>query len=52
MKIKNLKTYQKMLIVVDMVNGFVKEGSLADTKILNIVPRQIELIITSLCKRK
>lgn len=44
MKIKNLKTYQKMLIVVDMVNGFVKEGSLADTKILNIVPRQIELI--------
>ena len=28
MKTKNLKVYNKALIVVDMVNGFVKEGVL------------------------
>lgn len=44
MKIKNLKMYKGMLIVVDMVNGFVKEGALADSKIAERVPRQIELI--------
>jgi len=44
MKIKNLKMYKGMLIIVDMVNGFVKEGALADPKIGEIVPRQIELI--------
>ncbi len=44
MKIKNLKMYKGMLIVVDMVNGFVKEGALADPKIAEKVPRQIELI--------
>jgi len=44
MNIKNLKIYKEMLIIVDMVNGFVKEGALADTKIAEIIPRQIELI--------
>lgn len=44
MKIKNLKMYKGMLIIVDMVNGFVKEGALADSKIAERVPRQIELI--------
>lgn len=44
MNIKNLKMYKGMLIVVDMVNGFVKEGALADPKIAEKVPRQIELI--------
>lgn len=44
MNIKNLKMYKGMLIIVDMVNGFVKEGALADPKIGEIVPRQIELI--------
>lgn len=44
MKIKNLKMYKGMLIIVDMVNGFVKEGALADPKIADKVPRQIELI--------
>jgi len=44
MKIKNLKMYQGCLIVVDMVNGFVKEGMLHDEKIKDIVPRQLELI--------
>lgn len=44
MKIKNLNMYKGMLIIVDMVNGFVKEGALADSKIAERVPRQIELI--------
>lgn len=44
MKIKNLEMYEGMLIIVDMVNGFVKKGALADPKIGEIVPRQIELI--------
>ena len=43
-KIKNLKVYKKCLIVVDMVNGFVREGVLHDERIANIIPRQIELI--------
>lgn len=41
MKIKNLKMYKGMLIVVDMVNGFAKKGDLADPKIGDVVPRQI-----------
>lgn len=44
MNIKKLIMYQGMLIVVDMVNGFVKEGALADPKIGEKIPRQIELI--------
>ena len=43
-KIKNLKVYKGMFIVVDMVNGFVTEGVLHDEKIGEIIPRQIELI--------
>ena len=42
--IKNLKVYKKCLIVVDMVNGFVREGVLHDPKIARIIPMQIELI--------
>ena len=42
--IKNFRDYKKGLIVVDMVNGFVREGMLADQKIADIIPRQIELI--------
>lgn len=37
-KIKNLA------INIDMVNGFVKEGSLAAPSIMRVVPRQIELL--------
>ena len=44
MEIKNLKMYEGCLIVVDMVNGFVREGVLHDPKIADIIPRQIELI--------
>lgn len=43
-KIKNLEVYKGMLIVVDMVNGFVREGALHDEKIADIIPRQLELI--------
>lgn len=43
-KIKKLEVYERMLIIVDMVNGFVEEGSLHDKKIGRIIPRQIELI--------
>ena len=42
--IKNLKMYSGCLIVVDMVNGFVREGVLHDPKIAGIIDRQIELI--------
>ena len=44
MKVKNFKVYNKALIVVDMVNGFVKEGVLHDDNIARVIPRQIELI--------
>ena len=43
-KIMNLKMYKGCLIVVDMVNGFVREGVLHDEQIGKIIPRQIELI--------
>ena len=43
-KVKNLKLYKKCLIIVDMVNGFVREGVLHDDKISRVIPRQIELI--------
>ena len=42
--VKNLKMYKACLIVVDMVNGFVREGVLHDPNIAKIIPRQIELI--------
>lgn len=35
---------KKMLVVVDMVNGFVNEGALADKKINKITPNIIKLI--------
>ena len=38
------KEYEKCLIIVDMVNGFVREGVLHDEKIGRIINRQIELI--------
>ncbi len=41
---KNLKVYKKCLIIVDMVNGFVREGGLADSYIEHTIKRQLELI--------
>ena len=42
--IKNLKLYEKVLIVVDMVNRFVYNGPLHDIECSKIIPRQKEII--------
>ena len=42
--IKNLKLYERVLIVVDMVNGFVDNGPLHDIECSKIIPRQKEII--------
>ena len=42
--VQNLKELKELLVVVDMVNGFVKKGSLADSYIEHIIPEQIRLI--------
>jgi nicotinamidase-related amidase len=41
---ENLKELKKVLIVVDMVNGFVKKGALADSYIEHIIPENIKLV--------
>ena len=41
---KNIKEVKKALIVVDMVNGFIKEGNMKDKSIENIVPENERLI--------
>ncbi|MDD3995240.1 MAG: cysteine hydrolase [Bacilli bacterium] len=41
---KNLEELKKLLIVVDMVNGFVKEGIMSDRQIESIIPEQLRLI--------
>lgn len=41
---KGDKNMKKLLLVIDMVNGFVKEGALADVYINNITPNIINLI--------
>lgn len=35
---------KKLLLVIDMVNGFVKEGALADKQINNITPNIVKLV--------
>lgn len=45
MKRKNLEELKELLIVVDMVNGFAKEGAMADPNIMKIVP-EIERLIS------
>ena len=45
---KNLKIYEKALIVVDMVNGFVRKGVLHDEEIAKTIPKQKELIEATL----
>ena len=44
MKRKKLKEIRELLIIVDMVNGFVREGIMADPYIEHIIPEQIRLI--------
>ena len=38
-----LKEVKRLLINIDMVNGFVKEGALANTSLQRIIPHNIEL---------
>ena len=42
--IEKLTRARELLITIDMVNGFVKEGALAAPSIMKIVPRQLELL--------
>ena len=42
--IKNLKLYERVLIVMDMVNGLVYNGPLHDIECSKIIPRQKEII--------
>lgn len=44
MKKENLQELRRLLIIVDMVNGFVKEGNMADPYIAHIIPEQLRLI--------
>ena len=41
---KDFKDIKKLLINVDMVNGFVKEGAMADSYIEHIIPEHIKLM--------
>lgn len=41
---KDLEKMKDLLIVVDMINGFVKEGALADSYIQHIVPKIERLV--------
>ena len=41
---KNFSEINKLLINVDMVNGFAKEGAMSDKYIMHIVPEQIKLM--------
>lgn len=43
-KIEYLRNVRELLINIDMVNGFVREGALAAPSIARVVPRQVELI--------
>ena len=47
-EIERLKEVRELLITIDMVNGFVKEGNLAAPSIMRVVPRQIELLNAAL----
>ena len=43
-KLKKLKEIKNMLVVIDMVKGFVDEGTLAAPSIKRVIPRQQELL--------
>ena len=49
--IERLTRAKELLITIDMVNGFVKEGNLAASSIMRVVPRQIELLNEALDNR-
>ena len=41
---KRKEELEELLIVVDMINGFIKEGNMADESINHITPKIIELV--------
>ena len=43
-KIKNLEVYEGMLIVVDMVNGFINCGAMHDKGIGKIIGEQVRIL--------
>ena len=45
---KRKEELERLLVVVDMVNGFIKEGNMADPYINHITPRIIELVEESI----
>ena len=49
--IERLRGVRELLITIDMVNGFVKEGNLAAPSIMRVVPRQLELLNEGLEKK-
>ena len=52
MNSKELKEIRELLIIVDMVNGFVREGVMADSYIEHITPELIRLIKEFLEKKE
>lgn len=41
---KNLEEIRTLLVVIDMVNGFIRKGDMADPYIAHIIPEQLRLI--------
>lgn len=44
MKVKELKEYKKVLYNIDMVEGFVNFGAMANTSYNNLVPEQLKIM--------
>lgn len=42
--LENLKKYKKALVVIDMVNGFINEGALADKSMRRIIKENVRLV--------
>lgn len=49
-RLSELKASETVLVIVDMINGFVNEGALASPRIKNIIPEVSELV--SKCQKK
>ncbi len=50
LNLSELEPEKTLLVIVDMINGFVKEGALASPRIRNIIPSVSEII--SKCREK
>lgn len=49
---KRKEELEKLLVIVDMVNGFIKEGNMADPYINHITPRIINLVETAISENE